>query len=47
MEELRKQIAEQIEKLKEMIEKDYVKEEIQKQKEILDNLLVEYTKDLE
>lgn len=47
MKELRKQIAEQIEKLKEMIEKDYVKEEIQKQKEILDNLLVEYTKDLE
>lgn len=41
-----KQIEEQIEKLKEMIQKNYSKEEIKQQKDKLDQLLKEYTKDL-
>lgn len=46
MEEIKKQIEEQIEKLKQMIQKNYSKEEIKQQKEKLDQLLKEYTKDL-
>ena len=46
MENLKKQIQTQIEQLKEMIEKNYEKEKIEKQREILDKLLIEYTKDL-
>lgn len=46
MENLKKQIQTQIELLKEMIEKNYEKEKIEKQREILDKLLIEYTKDL-
>lgn len=46
MENLKKQIQTQIEQLKEMIEKNYEKEKIEKQRKILDKLLIEYTKDL-
>ncbi len=46
MENLKKQIQTQIELLKEMIEKNYEKEKIEKQRKILDKLLIEYTKDL-
>ena len=46
MENLKKQIKTQIELLKEMIEKNYEKEKIEKQRKILDKLLIEYTKDL-
>ena len=46
MENLKKQIQTQIELLKEMIEKNNEKEKIEKQRKILDKLLIEYTKDL-
>lgn len=46
MENLKKQIQTQIELLKEMIEKNYEKKKIEKQRKILDKLLIEYTKDL-
>ena len=46
MEELKKQIERQIEILKEMIHQNKDKSEIDKQKKILDDLLKEYTKDL-
>ena len=46
MENLKKQIQTQIEQLKEMIEKNYEKEKIEKQRKILDKILIEYTKDL-
>lgn len=46
MENIKKQIQTQIELLKEMIEKNYEKEKIEKQRKILDKLLIEYTKDL-
>ena len=44
--ELKKQIADQIDILKEMIKKDYDKEIIKKQQRILNKLLMQYTKDI-
>ncbi len=46
MEELKKQIEKQIEILKEMIHENKDKSEIEKQRKVLDKLLIEYTKDL-
>lgn len=47
MEELKKQIENQIEILKEMIHQNKEKTEIEKQRKILDKLLIDYTKDLD
>ena len=47
MEELKKEIENQIEILKEMIHQNKEKSEIEKQRKILDKLLIDYTKDLD
>ena len=43
----KKQIENQIEILKEMIHQNKEKSEIEKQRKILDKLLIDYTKDLD